>query len=63
MMTGLEILEYPKNELINFWLECNPMTLNRMMLNVWMKWAIDLRRKKGQPDEDVDLRPTKYKVY
>ncbi len=33
-----------------------------MMMNVWTKWAIDLRRGKGQLDEDVSPRPTKYEA-
>ncbi len=38
------------------------MTLDRMMMNVWTKWAIDLGRGEGQPDEDVGPRPTKYEA-
>ncbi len=60
MITGLEVLEDPENKPINPWPQHNPMTLDRMMMNVWTKWAIDLGHRKGQPDEDVGLRPTKY---
>ncbi len=47
MMTGPEVSEDPENKLINPWLERHPMTLNRMMINVWTKWAIDLERGEG----------------
>ncbi len=62
MMTGQEVSEDPENELINPWPERNPMVLDRMMMNVWMKWAIDLGRGEGQLDEDVGPRPTKYEA-
>ncbi len=61
-MTDLEVLEDPEREPINLWPERNPMALDRMMLNVWTKWGIDFRRGKGQSDEDIGLRPTKYEV-
>ncbi len=33
------------------------------MMNVWTKWAIDLERGEGQPDEDIGLRTTKYEAH
>ncbi len=36
-MTGPEVLEDPENKLINPWLKCNPITLDRMMINIWIK--------------------------
>ncbi len=62
MMTGPEALEDPENEPINPWPERNPMALDRMMMNVWTKWAIDLGHRESQSDEDVGPRPTKYKA-
>ncbi len=62
MMTGPEVSEDPENKSINTWPERNPMALDRMMMNVWTKSAIDLGRGEGQPDEDVGLRPTKYEA-
>ncbi len=47
MMIGLEVLEDPENEPINLWPERNPMALDRMMMNVWTKWGIDLGHGKG----------------
>ena len=37
MMTGLEVLEDQKNKQINFWPECNPIVLDRMIMNLWTK--------------------------
>lgn len=48
MMTGLEVLKDPKNKPINLCPECNPILLNRMMLNVQTKWAINLRHRENQ---------------
>ncbi len=62
MMTGPEVLEDPKNEWINFWPKRNPMALDRRMMNVWTKWAIDLGRGEGQPDEDIGPSSTKYEA-
>ncbi len=62
MMTGPEVSEDRENEPINPWPERNSMALDRMMINVWTKWAIDLRRGEGQPDEDVGSRSTKYEA-
>ncbi len=62
IITGPEVLEDPKNEPINLWPERNPMALDTMMMNVWTKWAIDLGREEGQPDEDVGPRLTKYEA-
>ncbi len=62
MMTGPKVSEYPENKPINPWPKRNFMALDRMMMNVWMKWAIDLGCEEGQPDEDVGPRPTKYEA-
>ncbi len=62
MMTGPEFSEDPENEQIYPWLERNPMALDKMMMNVWNKWAIDLGYKKGKRDNDVADRPTKYET-
>ena len=62
MMTGPEFSEDPENEQINPWPERNPMTLDKMMMNVWNKWVIDLGRKEGQWDKDVAERTTKFEA-
>ena len=62
MMTGPEFFEDPKNEEINPWLKRNPIALDKMMINVWNKWAIDLGRREGQRDKDVTDRPTKFEA-
>ncbi len=62
MMTGPEVLEDPKNEPINLWPKRNPIALDRMIMNMWMKWAIDPGRGEGQLDENIGPRPTKYKT-
>ncbi len=62
MITGPEVSEDPENESINAWPERNLMALDRMMMNVWTKQAIDLGRGEGQPDEDVSPRLTKYEA-
>ncbi len=62
MMTGPKVSEDLENEPINPWPERNPMALDRMMMNVWTKWVIDLGRGEGQPDEDIGPRPTKYEA-
>ncbi len=62
MMTGLEVSEDPENKPINLWPKCNPMALDKMMINVWTKWTIDLGYGKSQPNEDIGPRPTKYKA-
>ena len=43
IVTTPEVLEDLENDQINPWPKRNPMTLNRIMLNVGIKWAIDLR--------------------
>ncbi len=63
MMTSPEVLEDPENEPINFQPERNPMALDRMMMNMWTKQAIDLGRGESQPDKDVGPRPTKYEAH
>ena len=62
MMTGPEFSKEPENEQINFWPKRNPMALDKMIMNVCNKWAIDLRRRKGQWNKDVADRPTKFEV-
>ena len=62
MMTGPEFFEDPENEQINSRPERNPIALEKMMMNVWNKWVIDLGRRKGQQDKDVTDRPTKFEV-
>ncbi len=63
IMTGPDVLEDPENKSINSWPERNSMALDRMMINVWTIWVIDLGYGKGQSNEDVGSRPTKYKAY
>lgn len=36
------------------------MALNKIILNISMKCAIDVGVKEGQRDKNVDVRPTKY---
>ncbi len=60
IMTSPEILEVPENKPMNSWPKRNLMALDKMMMNVWMKWAIDLGRGGGQLDKNVGPRPTKY---
>ncbi len=62
MMTGHEFSEDPENEQINPWSEHNPMVLDKMMMNVCNKWAIDLGRRECQQDKDVVDGPTKYEA-
>ncbi len=62
MMIGPEVSEDPENKPINLWPERKPMALDRIMMNVWTKWPIDLGRGEGQPDEDVGPRPIKYEA-
>ena len=62
MMTGSNFFEDPESEQINFWLKLNPMALDKMMMNVWNKWAIDLGYREGQWNKDVADRPTKFEA-
>lgn len=48
MMTGPEISDDPENDRINPWPEHNPIALNRIILNIQTKQAIDLEYKKDQ---------------
>ena len=48
MITGPEFSEDPENEQINPWPECNPIALDKIMMNVWNKKAIDLGRREGR---------------
>ncbi len=38
------------------------MALDRMIMNMWTKLAIDLGHRENQIDENISLRPTKYKA-
>ena len=62
IMTGLEFSEDPENEQINPWPKRNLMALDKMIMNVWNKWAIDLGRRKSQRDKDVAYRPMKFEA-
>ncbi len=62
MMTGPEFFEDPENEQIYPWPERNPIALDKMRMNMWNKWAIDLGRREGQWDKDIADRPTKYEA-
>lgn len=44
MIIDLEILNNLKNDQISFWLKHYFIVLYRMIINVWTKWAIDLKR-------------------
>lgn len=55
-------IEDSENNQTILWLKRNPRVLNRIILDVWTKWEIDFRHKEGQQDENINLRPTKYKV-
>ena len=63
MMTGPKILKNSKNKQINPWPEYNLIALDRMTMNLWTKWVIDLGCEEGQLDEDVGPRLTKYEAY
>ena len=62
MITDPEISKDPKNKLINPWPKRNPIALDKIMINVRIKWAIDLERKESRPNEDVSSMPTKYEA-
>ena len=62
MITGLKFSENPENEQINLWPERNLIVLDKMMMNVWNKWAIDLGRKESQWDKNVANRPIKFEA-
>lgn len=47
MMTGPKFFEDLENEQINPWPERNPMVLNKMMMNMENKWAINLGCREG----------------
>ena len=47
MMTGPKFSEDPENNQINQWPERNLMALDRTMVEVWNKWAIELGRREG----------------
>ena len=56
MMTDPEFSEDPENNQINPWPEYNPMALDRTMVKVWNKWAIELGHREGRRDRDVAER-------
>lgn len=58
----LEILDNPKNNKTNLWSAHNSIILNKIILNIWIKWVIDLRYKKSEQNEDFGFRLTKYKT-
>lgn len=62
IMIGLKILEELEKKQFNCWPKRNPMVLHKIMINMWTKWAIDLSRKKVQPNKNIGSRPTKYKA-
>lgn len=62
MMTGPEFSEDPENDQINPWPERNPMALDRTMVEVWNKWAIELGRREGRRDRDVAERPNGFEA-
>lgn len=62
MMAGPKFSEDPENEQISPWPERNSMALDRTMVEVWNKWAIELGRREGRRDRDVADRPTKYEA-
>lgn len=37
MIIGVKISDDPENDLINLWPDCNPIALNKIMLNIWIK--------------------------
>ncbi len=62
MITGPEFSEDPENDQINPWPEDNPMALDRTMVEVWNKWALELRRREGRQDQDVADGPTGFEA-
>lgn len=48
MITDAEVSEDPENNQTNPWPKCDPIALDRIMLNMWTKWAIDLEDNKSQ---------------
>lgn len=62
-MTCLEMSENQKNKQKNYQPRRNPITLNGMMMNIWIKQTTDLGRGKDQLDENISSEPTKYVVY
>lgn len=61
IITGPKMSKNSKNEWINLWPEPNLMILGRMIMNVWIKWAMDFGRKESQSNNNVGFRLTKYK--
>lgn len=40
----------------------NPIVLDKIMMNIWIKWAMDFKYKKSQQDRNIANKLTKYKV-
>lgn len=55
MMISREILENLENNKTNLDFECNKKVLNKIMLNMWIKYAIDFKYKKSQQDKNINL--------
>lgn len=39
------------------------MVLDKMMMEVWNKWAIKFGHREGQRDRDITDRPTGFEVH
>lgn len=63
MMTGPEFLEDLKNNQINLQPEHNPMALDKTMMDIWNKQALELRRREDQWEQDVADRLTRFEAY
>lgn len=50
MIIGIEFLEDPENNLINPWPEGNTIVLDKIIMEVWNKWALKLGYRKNQWD-------------
>ena len=59
MIIGSKVLEEQENKPINLWPGYNLMTLNKMIINVYIKWAIDLKYGKSRLDKNIGFRFTK----
>lgn len=63
MMSGSEFSKNPENNQINLWPERNPMALDRMMVEVWNKWALELGHKKDWRDQDIADKLTRFEAH
>ena len=54
MMISREVLENLENNKTNLDFECNKKVLNKMMLNIWIKYVIDFKYKKNQQDKNIN---------